>query len=315
MEEYSIQIWLLLFFVYSFLGWIWETSYVSIKEHKFQNRGFVRGPFLPIYGSGALIILLSTVAVRENIYLIFILGSLSSTILEVITGYVMELIFKVRYWDYSYKKIHYKGYICLSSTIAWGFFSIILVMIINVPIENLVFQIPSVILEVIVLLLVIVFTVDYTKSIQNALELKKLLESIAANNKEINAIVTKIENISARISESKDGIKQDLESVLKEVTKDLKELKKNTDNISSGIRLKLTSIAEKVSHQIKNLKEKNTTYDANAVKNLTKELSSVDEKVRNRNANEYKGAKGVLKRNPTASSRKLKEEIKEAKKL
>ncbi len=87
---YTIHQWLLLFYLYCFAGWIWESCYVSLKKRKWINRGFLKGPLLPIYGSGAIVVLVSTIMVQNNTFLIFIIGMIAATILEYITGELME---------------------------------------------------------------------------------------------------------------------------------------------------------------------------------------------------------------------------------
>ena len=80
--QYTFIQWLLFFFIYCFLGWVWESCYVSIKKREWINRGFLHGPMLPIYGSGAIIVLLCTIGVRDQVILIFIFGMTGATILE-----------------------------------------------------------------------------------------------------------------------------------------------------------------------------------------------------------------------------------------
>lgn len=99
---------LLYFFFYSFVGWIWESSYVSILTKRLTNRGFLTGPMLPIYGSGAVVMLCATYPVQSSDIGIFLLGLIAATILEYVTGVVMETLFQVRYWDYSDKKLIYR---------------------------------------------------------------------------------------------------------------------------------------------------------------------------------------------------------------
>lgn len=113
---------LLYFFFYSFVGWIWESSYVSILTKRLTNRGFLTGPMLPIYGSGAVVMLCATYPVQSSDIGIFLLGLIAATILEYVTGVVMEALFQVRYWDYSDKKFNIQGHICLSSSLAWAYF-------------------------------------------------------------------------------------------------------------------------------------------------------------------------------------------------
>ena len=89
MHAYYLCQWILFFFIYSFAGWVWECCYVSVRKRRWVNRGFMHGPILPLYGSGALVILIGTIPVRENIALVFICGMIGATILEYITGAAM----------------------------------------------------------------------------------------------------------------------------------------------------------------------------------------------------------------------------------
>ena len=90
MHAYYLPQWVLFFFIYSFIGWVWESCYVSVRKRRWVNRGFMHGPMLPLYGSGALTVLVSTISVRENMALIFLLGMLAATVLEYFTGAAME---------------------------------------------------------------------------------------------------------------------------------------------------------------------------------------------------------------------------------
>ena len=122
MGNYTAYEWLAFFFVYAFLGWVWESCYVSVKQGKWVNRGFLRGPMLPIYGSGAVMMLVVSMPFSGNYVLTWIAGVIGATVLEYITGWAMEKMFKVKYWDYSNQPFNLNGYICLSSSITWGFF-------------------------------------------------------------------------------------------------------------------------------------------------------------------------------------------------
>lgn len=111
MYSYSFIQWLLFFYIYCFVGWCIESTIVSVDSRKFVNRGFVRGPVLPIYGFGAIVILFVTIPVKESPVLVYVLGAIGTTILEYITGWLMERMFKMKYWDYSDCKFNLKGYI------------------------------------------------------------------------------------------------------------------------------------------------------------------------------------------------------------
>ncbi len=175
---YTQSQWLLFFFLYCFLGWLWESCYVSVKKGEWINRGFLRGPIVPIYGFGAVIVLWLTLPVSSNLFLVFLLGMLGATALEYLTGAAMERQLHVRYWDYSSHRFNLKGYICPECSLAWGLFSVFLVKVLHPFVEQLVLQIPEVWADLLSLLCVIVFAADATRAFQSALDLKVLLEGI-----------------------------------------------------------------------------------------------------------------------------------------
>ncbi len=333
MDTYTVQTWILLFFTYSFLGWIWESCYVSAKERKWVNRGFLYSPMLPIYGFGALTVLVSTLRVQNNLYLVYIMGAIGATLLELATGYLMEMLFKTKYWDYSYKKYHYKGYICISSTVAWGFFSIIMIRYINVPVETFILGLGSTISEIILIVLVIIFSVDVTKSVQNALDLKELLETMAKNNEHINSLINEMETLAESFEDNKEELVNDLKQQIGVIRKDVKnhehiyvekisDFKGNLD-----IRLKLTNTFDRLSESLKYFDDnENQDRDINSelsnrdlIRNEIRELKSrIEERRANANNLElrrFRGAINQLKRNSTAKSRKMNDELEKIKKL
>ena len=185
MHSYQLTQWILFFFIYSFVGWCWESCYVSVRKHRWINRGFLHGPMLPIYGSGALVILISTIGVRENPWLIFLFGMLAATVLEYITGAVMERMFHVRYWDYSRQKLNLNGYICASSSLCWGVFSVLLVRIVHIPVERAVLDIPMFITDSAAFVLTVTASVDLTQSFNEAMDLKQVLAQLEESRERI----------------------------------------------------------------------------------------------------------------------------------
>ena len=175
MTQYSFLQVIMFFFAYCFLGWIWETGYVSIREHKFVNRGFLHGPLIPIYGFGAMAILFATLPVKDNLWLVFICGMFGASALELVTGCTMEAIFHVRYWDYTNIPTNIKGYISLPTSIVWGLFSILMIKFIHRPIEHAVLSLSQTATEVLTVFLVMFGSMDLGISIRDALDLKEIL--------------------------------------------------------------------------------------------------------------------------------------------
>ena len=203
MYQYGVADWILLFFIYGFFGWIFETIYVSVRKRKFVNRGFLRGPVLPIYASGAIIMLFASIPFKGNLVATFFAGMVAATLLELVVGLAMESIFKVKYWDYSNQKFQFKGVICLSSSIAWGFLTLLLTEVIHKPVEKMMFQIPQVAEYILVVVLGIGFVTDTVISVKAALDLKEMLEKMTAMRKELEEMQ---EQFLEAATEKKDTI-------------------------------------------------------------------------------------------------------------
>lgn len=204
---------MLLFYIYCFFGWCFESAYVSLLEHHWVNRGFLRAPLLPIYGSGALCILLVCLPVKENSFAVFVLGVVFPTLLEYITGYVMELLFKMRYWDYTGKKGNINGYICLQSSIAWGFLSLLLIHFIHPPIGRWVERLPHLALLIVVIVISCVFVSDVIVSFRAAFNLRHVLEEMERVRMQLEEARVQLELARAeardRLEELGEDIRED----------------------------------------------------------------------------------------------------------
>ena len=197
MYVYTLGQWLLFFFLYCFLGWVWESCYVSARQRRWVNRGFLHGPLLPIYGFGAVIILWATLPVRDSLALIFLLGMLAATALEYVTGAAMEALFKVRYWDYSGKPFNLNGHICLTCSLAWGAFSVLLVKVLHPPFEDLVLRLPAFLADALACVLTVYFTADTVRSFQAAMDLREVLTRLTEENEDLRRLAKRAEVISA----------------------------------------------------------------------------------------------------------------------
>lgn len=157
-DIYHILNW---FFIYSFLGWVWETGYVSVKHGKFVNRGFVSGPFCTIYGFGALSVYLILKPVSDNLFLLYVGGVIVATALEYVTAVLMESIFHTSWWDYSDQKYNFQGRICLGVSLGWGVFTVALFRIIHPVVESIVALYPVIVGKIAVTAIGIYWMVDF----------------------------------------------------------------------------------------------------------------------------------------------------------
>ena len=161
MTKYTLLQWIAFFYIYCFFGWCFESGYASIKNKRLENRGFLRGPYIPIYAFGAIFVLIITDSFQGNILEVYFSGMIAATVLEYITGYIMEKLFKVKYWDYSDHKLNLNGYISLSTSIAWGFLSVALTDFLQVNVYKFVSSLAKTTLKTSVIIISIIFFIYF----------------------------------------------------------------------------------------------------------------------------------------------------------
>lgn len=126
------------FIIYSMLGWLVESIYMSLCNRKLTNRGFGRGPFCPIYGFGGVVGYLILHPLRGHLVQLYFVGALLATAFEYLVGRLMLKIFGEVWWDYNEKPCNFQGIICLESTVAWGFYAIIIIVFLHGRIISLI---------------------------------------------------------------------------------------------------------------------------------------------------------------------------------
>lgn len=207
MYTYAWYHWITFFFLYCFFGWIFESTYVSLKSGRFVNRGFLRLPMLPLYGTGAVMMLWVSLPVKDNLVLVYLSGVIAATILEYVTGYVMERLFKVKYWDYSNQKFNLHGYICLTSSIAWGFLTILMTEVLHKPVERLVLGMNPVVEFAFIGITGAMFTADAIQSTREALNLARLLEAMTKMRAELEELQVQIALMKAEAAQKAQELK------------------------------------------------------------------------------------------------------------
>ena len=318
MYVYTLGQWLLFFYLYCFLGWVWESCYVSLKQRRWVNRGFLRGPLLPIYGFGAVLILWATLPVRGSLALIFLLGMAAASALEYVTGAAMEALFKVRYWDYSNQPFNLNGHICLACSLAWGAFSILLVRVLHPPLEDLVLWLPGFLTDVLARGLTIYTTADTVRSFQAAMDLREVLTRLTEENEDLRRLARRVEVMSAF---AEDDLRRFRERT--EVNRLLRQ-ERREDAFRRVQDAKLTALA--------NLRESLESYRARleAARDLTGEalearlaeteklleqLRDREAAIRTRTARRYRQALRILRGNPSATAKSFAEALESLRKL
>ena len=303
---YNVTQWLLFFYLYSFVGWVWESCYVSVKKGRWVNRGFLNGPFLPIYGFGAVTILISTMSVRDSVPLIFLLGMLGATVLEYVTGACMERMFHVRYWDYSNQKMNLNGHICLTSSLAWGIFSVLLVEVVHPPIEEVILRVQTSAAEIITVVLSVALACDFTQSFHEAIDLKETLMKISESSEQIRRIQKRLEVASAFAEQDYEEYQQKFREKLAGKT----EFLRNLEEARRLQQQRLRELAQRLSQTVESGKHRAEDL-ASLQEALLKELQEIG----SRTNQKYRHAARQLRRNPGMISEKYEDALREIRKM
>ena len=233
MYDYNVPQWLLIFYAYCFLGWCFESTVVSVQQKRLVNRGFLHGPMLPIYGFGATIMLHVALPLDGHPIAIFLAGMVVATIFEYFVGWLMETIFKVKYWDYSTHRFQFRGRICLQSSLAWGALSLLLPYVLHRPVEGLLEGLAFVPLTLLVVCISAVFAADVVASTRTALDLAKLLEELETMRAEVDALRAQLE---AQAAEKREELAETLADTREAVAETLAETRERLAEAAADTR-------------------------------------------------------------------------------
>lgn len=223
MEFYFIALY---FFVYGFLGWCTEVAFAACKEHRFVNRGFLNGPFCPIYGFGVSLVIILLTPYRSNILLLYVASVLVVTLLEGLTGWAMDKIFHNKWWDYSGMPLNIGGYVCLLFSLIWGVACVAIMNLIHPLIHKGLAFLPLPLGITLIVMLSILIIVDTCVTSSAIFKFNRQLEHMEKIAAELHVLSEQLgENIYAtatRAMEAADGIQDTIEE-LKDKTQDVVE--------------------------------------------------------------------------------------------
>lgn len=180
------------FYIYGFLGWCLEVTYVTVCKGKFVNRGFLNGPVCPVYGFGAVSVIAALTPLKENLLALYFGSVLLTSFLELVTGFAVEKIFHQRLWNYSRVPFNIGGYICLKFSLGWGFACLFTLKIIHPVASELVRILPNILGNILLAVFTVFFVID--------------IISTTASVSRLNMKLSQIEEISEKIKERSDAL-------------------------------------------------------------------------------------------------------------
>ena len=249
------------FIIYSFLGWCLESIYKTILLKTPTNSGFLYGPFCPMYGLGA-VLMLALSGFSHNIIIIFFMGFVFFSVWEYIVAVILEKLFKTKYWDYSDLKFNFQGRVCLKNSIYWGILGVLLVFVIQPALEGFVEKIPEDILLFVDVLLCVAILVDSVITIYRIMFIDKKIRQVFEIGDKIKEKLAELKNetLEANYRQNAQKLIRELktkQAILKiKVYKRIIKFRKSFPNMNSENISKF--MLQKI--ELKELKEKIKKY-------------------------------------------------------
>lgn len=262
----------LLFFMYSFIGWLWETIYCSIKAKKFVYRGFLIGPYCPIYGFGILSVLYFLEPFQSNLFLLYILSAVIVTVLEYITSYALEKLFHASWWDYKNVPMNINGRVAIPVSLFWGIGCVLIVKVIQPKVLMLEQFLANRFGLALPILLLVLISSDLVYTLINMQSFKKVTS-------EINALIEerKLE-LEKNLNEKRTELATNLSELKEEIGAKRKQIEEATwlDELKENVKgkkilSKLNFNQKRMVRNYPNLKLK-TIRNPEEVRKLMKEF-------------------------------------------
>jgi len=176
---YDVDTIVLTFFIYSVLGWICEVVYCSVPKKHFVNRGFLFGPYLPIYGFGATFVIVLLEPFYDSWPMVMILSAVITSVLEYITSFLLEKIFKVKLWDYSTYPLNLNGRICALNSTLFALLSLFIIYVINTPVYSFLSSLNPTLVQILSLLVTAVMSADAAVAVNKMSQFQHAMKEIA----------------------------------------------------------------------------------------------------------------------------------------
>ncbi len=237
-----------IFIIYAFIGWCAEVAYAALNTGKFVNRGFLNGPYCPIYGCGVVIVVGALTPLKENLFILFTGSFLLTSVLEYITGLILEQMFHNRWWDYTDKPFNIKGYVCLKFSVYWGLACTFIMDILHPMIYRVITIIPYTPGVILLVVFFGVFMVDLCITVSTILKFNrrlKMMDEIAA---QIHKISDEIgENIYENVIEAMEvsaNIQEEHAEIIDKITSSANETKERWNEKAEETKAKINESVE-----------------------------------------------------------------------
>ncbi len=288
----SITYYFLIFMIYSIAGWILEVTCKYIDYKRFINRGFLIGPYCPIYGFGAVLITFLLYRYERDPIVLFFMTILTSGFLEYFTSWAMEKLFKARWWDYSKRKFNLDGRVCLGTLVPFGIFGLILTYITNPFLINCLNRVNIAVLNIVAIILLAIYLIDNIISTIIIIGFRKTTINVGMTEREDNTeeITKKVREILAqkswgykRLIDAFPGletIKFRIQKITDEVKENVNELKDNINEKAEDLKNAINDKKEEVKNSITNKTEIMRNTITNKKNSFVNDMRNNSEKIK-----------------------------------
>ena len=223
------------FFVYGFLGWCTEVAYAAAKQGKFVNRGFLNGPICPVYGIGVGVVVQFLTPIENNLVLLYISSTILVTVIEGLTGFLLEKIFHNKWWDYSEQPLNIGGYVCVLFSLIWGVFCVLIVKVIHPLIDKVLTMIPFVLGIVVMVCLAAGLLADLYVTASGILKMNRRLEAMEKIAAELKELSDKVgENIYENVMEGME-FREEKKARMEELKAKYEEMAENRTKVGERL--------------------------------------------------------------------------------
>lgn len=197
MEHFGIEHWIFTFCMYCMIGWVQESTIESLYHRRPINRGFLKGPYIPIYGVGGLLLLFICNPFRNNGFQVFFVALIACTALEYFTGWLMETVFGKQFWDYSMFRITYKNRISLVSSLFWGVMGLFVTYVISDITMFVLSHLPHQFICAAGTIVILIMAIDFLCTAKRQIDVDKLRSTFSISN--ISSHIIRFDVIASRI--------------------------------------------------------------------------------------------------------------------
>ena len=313
-----------IFIIYAFIGWCTEVSYAALDRGIFVNRGFLNGPYCPIYGCGVVIVVGILTPLKDNLLILFAGSFLLTSILEYITGFILEKVFHNKWWDYSDKPFNLHGYVCLKFSIYWGLACTFIMDVLHPIIYKGITMIPHILGVVLLSIIMAVFAVDCGVTVTTILQFNKRLKVMDEMAARIHRLSDEIgeniyENVTTAVERSEEfqETHEELLTKLSDKKENIKELPANAKARKEKLAESAENARERFAESTEAAKEKIAAYKENreaARLAKQKEKEELEKKYKELFAEKNFGFKRLMKAFPDMTSREQNESLEKYKK-